>query len=113
MATQFQDPYAQMAKNTVDSRAQLKESHCVKLDRPDGRGVRVMFVGNSITLHGAKPDIGWHQEWGMAASANMLEQLHTGILPRSMAQTIIMTGRLRAELSHSFDELVEIMLNNI
>ena len=29
---------------------------------------RVLFVGNSITRHGRKPDIGWNRECGMAAS---------------------------------------------
>jgi hypothetical protein len=43
----------------------------------------------------------------------MLEQLHRGSLPRSAASVIIRTGRLRAELSHAFDEVVEVMLNNI
>ena len=50
---------------------------------------------------------------GRQAHATMLGRLHTGVLPHSYAQTIILTGRLRAELSHSFDELVEVMLNNI
>lgn len=50
---------------------------------------------------------------GRTAHNTMLTRLHSGILPRSSAQAIIMTGRLRAELSHCFDELVEIMLNNI
>lgn len=50
---------------------------------------------------------------GRCAHTNMLTRLHTGILPRSSAQTIILTGKLRAELARCFDELVEIMLNNI
>ncbi len=50
---------------------------------------------------------------GRCAHTNMLTRLHTGVLPRSSAQTIILTGKLRAELSHCFDELIEIMLNNI
>ena len=50
---------------------------------------------------------------GRCAHTNMLTRLHTGVLPRSAAQGIILTGKLRAELSHCFDELVEIMLNNI
>lgn len=29
---------------------------------------RVLFVGNSITRHGKKPDIGWNRDCGMAAS---------------------------------------------
>ena len=36
---------------------------------PAGKGPRVLFVGNSITLHGPRPQIGWTNNWGMAASA--------------------------------------------
>ena len=50
---------------------------------------------------------------GRSAHTNMLTRLHTGILPRSCAQAIIQTGKLRTELSRCFDELIEIMLNNI
>ena len=71
-----QDRYAQMSKNTVDSKGQLKESETVKFDNPDGTGKRVMFVGNSITLHGVKPEIGWHGAWGMAASSKENDYVH-------------------------------------
>ena len=50
---------------------------------------------------------------GRMSHTATLRRLHTGALPHSYAQTVILTGRLRAELSRSFDELVEIMLNNI
>lgn len=50
---------------------------------------------------------------GRCAHTAILAKLHAGSLPRSYAQSIILMGRLRGELSHAFDELVEIMLNNI
>ncbi len=50
---------------------------------------------------------------GRHAHTAMLSRLHSGMLPKSAAQTIILTGRLRAELSRAFDEVVEIMLHNI
>lgn len=37
---------------------------------------RVLILGNSITLHGPKADIGWHDNWGMAASALAKDYAH-------------------------------------
>ncbi len=37
--------------------------------REDGGGFKVLIYGNSIALHGPKADIGWTNNWGMAASA--------------------------------------------
>ena len=43
----------------------------------------------------------------------MLGRVASGAFPRYAGETIILCGKLRGELSRAFDELVEIMLNNI
>ncbi len=40
------------------------------------KGPRLLFVGNSITLHGPRPQIGWTNDWGMAASARDKDYVH-------------------------------------
>ena len=58
---------------------------------------RILFLGNSITLHGPKPDIGWAGNWGMAASSEEKDYVHlvtsalarhTGSKPQIMVRNI-------------------------
>jgi hypothetical protein len=37
---------------------------------------KVLFLGNSITLHGPKSDIDWSGNWGMAASEESRDYVH-------------------------------------
>lgn len=50
---------------------------------------------------------------GRTAHGKEMARLGSTAFSRSAAQSVILCGKLRAELSRSFDELVEIMLNNI
>lgn len=68
--------FEQLKKNTVKATNQLKESEFVRFENPSGTGIRVMFVGNSMTLHGVNKDIGWDYEWGMAASSKENDYVH-------------------------------------
>lgn len=39
-------------------------------------GIKVLFLGNSITLHQSAPQLGWTNVWGMAASAKENDYVH-------------------------------------
>lgn len=59
--------------------ASLPESKPAGLGAPEIKiadARRVLFLGNSITLHGPKADIDWTGNWGMAASAERKDYVH-------------------------------------
>lgn len=41
-----------------------------------GSGIRVLYVGNSVTKHAPKPEIGWTNDCGMAASCTDKDYVH-------------------------------------
>ena len=68
--------YDQIDKNDVKATNQLKDNRYVRFENPGGKGIKVMFAGNSITLHSVKEEIGWFNEWGMAASKKENDYVH-------------------------------------
>lgn len=63
-----------MSENTVKAENQLKTEDYITYE---GSGTaRIMFVGNSITRHGVKDEIGWHWDFGMAASCKENDYVH-------------------------------------
>jgi hypothetical protein len=63
-----------LKQNTVPADNQLKGNPAVYYD--GGAGLRVLIAGNSITRHGPAPELDWHGDFGMAASAKERDYVH-------------------------------------
>ena len=53
---------------------------------------RILFLGNSLTLHGPKAEIGWAGNWGMAASGQEKDHVHlltAAIVARTGGQLVL------------------------
>ena len=65
-----------LEKNNVSSYNQLKGTPSCFVLNPESNGLRVLFIGNSITLHGVAEHIGWNHISGMAASSDENDYVH-------------------------------------
>ena len=68
--------FSEIAKNTVKAENQLQETQFVTFEKLENQGMRVMFLGNSITNHGINYEIDWPFHHGMAASAKEKDYVH-------------------------------------
>lgn len=66
--------YEQLKKNDVKATNQVPKN--IFFENPDGNDVRVLILGNSITYHSALSDIGWNNNFGMAASSKEKDYVH-------------------------------------
>ncbi len=69
----------ELTQNTVDASAQLKVSEFVTIKKSNDADLKVLFIGNSITKHGVKEEIGWFVDWGMAASCEENDFVHVAV----------------------------------
>lgn len=63
-------------ENTVPAEHQLQQTDLVNFFGDFDAKTRILIVGNSITRHGPKPEIGWTHDHGMAASTPEKDYVH-------------------------------------
>ena len=96
------------------------------------QGKRLLFLGNSITLHGPSEQIGWAGNWGMAASAEEKDYVHlvVGAVAKRLGKvpefrvvnladfernyaTFDVAGKLKEELDFQADTVIVALGENV
>lgn len=62
-------------QNNVSAQNQVQKRNYIGIF-DNNADINVLFIGNSITRHEPKPEIGWENDWGMAASKKENDYVH-------------------------------------
>ena len=103
------DPYATATFMQSNQEADI----CIKLAEELKDGI---FMLRRIRKPSEYPNICGHRDLlciGRRSHRRMLDAVRTGEVSKCHREAIILTARLRTELSEAFDKLIEVMLNNI
>lgn len=88
-------------KNTVESKNQVTDAGAFFTLGNPSAPVRVLVVGNSITRHAPKADIGWNHDFGMAASRAENDYVH--LIKDRLGEGALVGVRQCAEWERNFD----------
>ncbi len=67
---------AAILDNTVSAKSQIDENKYNRFIGNPFAPLKIMIIGNSITRHGPKSEIGWNHDCGMAASEKDKDYVH-------------------------------------
>ena len=90
-----------------------EEKACIRLAQELQQSTAIL---RRVRSPGEMPQLrGFRDRLRAASDAHRadMERLNNGSLPRAAYQILLSAGKLRMELSHCFDQLIEVMLHNI
>ena len=96
-----------ISDNTVSRVNQvINSSNLYFLGNEKDYNLKVLILGNSITRHGPNAEIGWMNDWGMAASKKENDFVHVlyGLLEKSGIKPYFMV-RQAADFERRFNEV--------